>query len=143
MLKREQLAVIMCDVDYFKRYNDTYLYQAGDYCLRQVTQALQCSIRRSTDLVARYEGEEFAVILPNTSTEGAIHVAQIIQQEVKQLEIIHHSSEVSRYLILSIGVASVVPSQNLSREVLIAAAEKGLYEAKREGRNIIVKSDIL
>lgn len=137
------LTIIMCDVDYFKSYNDTYCHQAGDYCLKQVAQAIKRSVKRPADLVARYGGEEFAVILPNTTIEGGIHVAEIIQQQVRLLEIVHHSSDVSRYVTVSMGVASIVPNQQLSREVLIVAADRGLYKAKRQGRNMIVKNDIL
>ncbi|NES71288.1 MAG: diguanylate cyclase, partial [Okeania sp. SIO2D1] len=145
MLKREQLSltIIMCDIDYFKSYNDTYGHQAGDYCLRQVAQAIKCSVKRPADLVARYGGEEFAIILPNTTTEGGIHVAERIQQQVRLLEIVHHLSDVSRYVTVSMGVASIVPHQQLSREVLIVAADRGLYKAKKQGKNMIVRNDIL
>ncbi|MDY7002808.1 MAG: diguanylate cyclase [Cyanobacteriota bacterium] len=145
ILKREQLplTLIMCDIDYFKSYNDTYGHLAGDYCLRQVAQAIKRSVKRPADLVARYGGEEFAIILPNTTTEGGIHVAKIIQQQVRLLEIVHNSSDVSRYVTLSIGVASIVPNQQLSREVLILAADRGLYKAKEQGKNMIVRDDIL
>ncbi|MGB3510205.1 MAG: diguanylate cyclase [Microcoleaceae cyanobacterium] len=144
-LKRERLplAMIMCDVDYFKRYNDTYGHQAGDHCLKKVAQAISRATKRPADLVARYGGEEFAVILPNTKIEGAIHVAQLIQEEIERLEIIHLSSDVSKYITLSMGVASIVPTEKLSREILVAAADKGLYEAKKEGRAVIIKSDVI
>ncbi|NEP84547.1 MAG: diguanylate cyclase, partial [Okeania sp. SIO3B3] len=145
VLKREQLplTLIMCDIDYFKTYNDTYGHLEGDYCLRQVAQAIKRSVKRPADLVARYGGEEFAVILPNTTTEGGIHVAKIIQQQVRLLEIIHNSSDVSRYVTLSMGVASIVPNQQFSRELLILAADRGLYKAKTQGKNMIVRNDIL
>ncbi|NEQ75321.1 MAG: diguanylate cyclase [Okeania sp. SIO2C9] len=145
ILKREQLplTIIMCDIDYFKSYNDTYGHQTGDYCLRQIAQAIKLSVKRPADLVARYGGEEFAIILPNTTTEGGIHVAERIQQQVRLLEIVHHSSDVSRYVTVSMGVAGIVPNQQLSREVLIVAADRGLYKAKKQGKNMIVRNDIL
>ncbi|WP_237395413.1 diguanylate cyclase [Okeania sp. KiyG1] len=145
VLKREQLplTIIMCDIDYFKSYNDTYGHQTGDYCLRQIAQAIKRSVKRPADLVARYGGEEFAIILPNTVIEGGIHVAERIQQQVRLLEIVHHLSDVSRYVTVSMGVASIVPNQQLSSEVLILAADRGLYKAKKQGKNMIVRNDIL
>jgi diguanylate cyclase (GGDEF)-like protein len=139
-LTREQLplALILCDVDYFKRYNDTYGHQAGDECLRQVAQAMSHCSKRPADLVARYGGEEFAVILPNTSAAGARCVAEEIQVKVKALKIIHAASQVNQYLTLSMGVACTIPSQDLSSAFLIAAADQALYEAKKQGRDRII-----
>ena len=145
VLKREQLplTIIMCDIDYFKSYNDTYGHQTGDYSLRQVAQAIKRSVKRPADLVARYGGEEFVITLPNTLIEGGIHVAERIQQQVRLLEIVHHASDVSRYVTVSMGVASIVPNQLLSHEILIVAADQGLYKAKRQGKNMIVRNDML
>lgn len=136
-LKRNQfpLTLILCDVDNFKLYNDRYGHQAGDRCLQQIAQAIQCSIKRSTDLVARYGGEEFAIILLNTEVEGALHMAETIQAKIAQLCIPHDSSSVSQYVTLSIGIASIVPRQTTSLQELIAAADQALYDAKSKGRN--------
>ena len=132
------LSFILCDVDYFKRYNDTYGHQAGDACLQQVAGAISRALKRPTDLVARYGGEEFAVILPFTTGEGAVHVAKAIHFEVQQLLIAHETSSVSEYVTLSMGVSSTVPQKEFSPEALIAVADKGLYEAKQQGRNCLV-----
>ncbi|MBD2483097.1 diguanylate cyclase domain-containing protein [Planktothrix sp. FACHB-1365] len=135
-LQREQgsLALIMCDIDYFKQYNDYYGHPAGDSCLKQVAQAIENTLRRPADLVARYGGEEFAIILPNTNQDGAIHVAQHIQAAVLQLEIPHDKSTISQWLTLSLGVACTLPSPLTSFSVLIEAADQVLYQAKQQGR---------
>ena len=135
---RQPLSLIFCDVDYFKRYNDRYGHQAGDDCLVQVAQAISSSIKRPADLAARYGGEEFAVILPNTHLEGTIKVAEDIRYAVQKLQIAHEASEVNEYVTLSLGVSSIVPTQELSSEDLIANADKALYEAKDKGRNCVV-----
>jgi diguanylate cyclase (GGDEF)-like protein len=134
---REQvsLSLILCDIDCFKLFNDTYGHQAGDDCLRQVAQIIQRAAKRSLDLSARYGGEEFAVILPGTALEGAILVAQDIQLGVKGLEIVHRTSKVAEVVTVSLGVAMTVPNQLTSPEMLITAADKALYQAKAEGRD--------
>ncbi len=134
---REQipLSLILCDIDCFKLFNDTYGHQAGDDCLRQVANIIQQAARRAIDLPARYGGEEFAVVLPNTEQEGAILVAQEIQLGVKRLAIAHASSKVTPVVTVSLGVASTIPSTITSPELLITAADKALYQAKAEGRD--------
>lgn len=134
---REQvsLSLILCDIDYFKFYNDTYGHLAGDACLKQVARAITRAVKRPADLVARYGGEEFAAILPNTNFQGALHVAQSIQIEVLHLQIVHASSCGNDYITLSQGIASTVPSYQTSPDVLIADADKALYQAKQQGRN--------
>jgi len=129
------LALIMCDVDYFKRYNDTYGHPRGDDCLRQVAVAIQQAVKRPTDLAARYGGEEFVVLLPNTDAQGALQVARAIQLQVQALQLDHVGSRVSPFVTLSMGVASLVPGADLSPELLVNAADAGLYEAKHTGRN--------
>ena len=132
---RAPLTLILCDIDYFKRYNDTYGHQRGDECLKLVAQALKKAVKRQPDLVARYGGEEFAVVLPNTALGGAQHVAQAIQSTVRDLEIEHSLSEASNYLTLSLGIATVDSTATGSPRTLIAAADQGLYRAKAEGRD--------
>ncbi|MEH1868364.1 MAG: PAS domain S-box protein [Nostoc sp.] len=136
-LKREQmpLSLILFDVDFFKRYNDTYGHLAGDDCLRQLGSALKSVIKRPADLVARYGGEEFAVILPNTEIEGAISVAQTIRQAVYDLNFPHAQSSVRDRITVSLGVASIVPNSETSPQDLINAADKSLYIAKQQGRD--------
>jgi diguanylate cyclase (GGDEF)-like protein len=135
--QREQhsLTLVFIDIDYFKRYNDTYGHQGGDDCLMRVAQAIAKVPQRPTDLVARYGGEEFAVILSNTNLEGGMKVATAIQTQVLNLKVPHQSSDVSEYVTLSIGVASLVPTLELSLETLIANADEALYTAKSQGRN--------
>lgn len=131
----QPLSLILCDIDYFKPYNDTYGHPAGDACLRNVAQAISCLLKRPADLVARYGGEEFAIILPNTDTAGAAHLADAILQQVQQLMIPHSASAVSPYISVSVGVASTVSQKEFSSEALLAAADQALYEAKKQGRN--------
>ncbi len=134
------LSLLLCDVDFFKSYNDTYGHQAGDDCLRQVARAISCTVKRPVDLVARYGGEEFAVILPNTNAEGAVQVAEKVRSEVKALEIVHANSQINKCVTLSLGVASTVPCHKSSSAVLISAADEALYQAKAKGRNCVVMS---
>ncbi|MUG92038.1 diguanylate cyclase [Scytonema sp. UIC 10036] len=136
-LRREEtyLALILCDIDYFKYYNDRYGHQAGDMCLKQVAQALANNSRRPADLVARYGGEEFVILLPNTDLNGAAHVAQKMQTEIAALAIPHESSLVSEFVTISMGIACVVPTIENSPENLVAAADEALYIAKAKGRN--------
>lgn len=141
-LKRERLplSLIMCDVDHFKRYNDKYGHLRGDECLKKVAQALKLAVKRSSDLVVRYGGEEFAVILPNTPLDGAIHVANNIQQQIKLLAIVHDS--VNSYITISLGVSAVVPHPHFSPEALVEMADHALYEAKKRGRNCVVSKPL-
>jgi diguanylate cyclase (GGDEF)-like protein/PAS domain S-box-containing protein len=140
-MKRERapISLILCDIDYFKLYNDTYGHQAGDDCLRSVALVIRQSVNRPTDLAARYGGEEFAVALSNTNVRGAVHVAESIRKEVEDLRIAHSRSSVSKCLTISCGVACMAPSEGgSSPEALIALADEGLYRAKKQGRNRVV-----
>jgi diguanylate cyclase (GGDEF)-like protein/PAS domain S-box-containing protein len=139
-LAREKLplSLILCDIDYFKKYNDTYGHQSGDRCLQQVAQAISRAIKRPADLVTRYGGEEFAIVLPNTEVEGATQVAEIIRSSVKNLKITHINSDVDLYVTLSLGVAGFVPSRDLPPATLITTADQALYDAKRQGRDRVV-----
>jgi diguanylate cyclase (GGDEF)-like protein len=141
--QREQnpLALILIDIDYFKRYNDRYGHQGGDDCLIKVAQAIAQVPQRPTDLVARYGGEEFAAILSNTDKQGAIKVAEAIQEAIAMLAISHESSEVSAQVTLSIGVVSFVPTTDLELKTIIAHADQALYTAKDRGRNQVVAYD--
>ena len=127
--------MILCDIDYFKFYNDTYGHPIGDYCLQQVALAIECVIESTPGLVARYGGEEFGIILPNSNQEQALRVAQKIAISVNQLHITHQNSLVSDYVTISLGVHSLIPSSESSPELLVALADKALYEAKEQGRN--------
>ena len=140
---RTSLALIMMDVDHFKRYNDTHGHLEGDRVLIEVARAARRTLQRPTDLVARYGGEEFVVILPDTGTNGARHVAQAIQQAVLDLKIPHGDSPVSPYVTISLGVAglTLVPPAS-APSFLVEAADQALYRAKEEGRNTYRLADL-
>jgi len=131
------LSVLMCDVDYFKQYNDLYGHQAGDECLREVAGVLQSCVRRPADVVARYGGEEFSVVLPDTDIDGAFSVADTMRQGVAGLDISHGGGKDGKVSI-SIGVARVVPQKGANtKESLLLAADTALYAAKQKGRNCV------
>jgi len=132
---RAPLSLIFCDIDNFKLYNDTYGHQAGDDCLRAVADTISANCQRPGDFVARYGGEEFIVILPNTAAEGAVHLAEDIREEIERLKIPHMRSQASRYITLSLGISCIFPSADVTSESLIGAADKALYEAKKQGKN--------
>lgn len=133
-LEKRPISIILCDVDYFKYYNDTYGHQAGDDCLREVAQALKQAVR-SHDFVARYGGEEFAIVLPNTHLEVAVQVAERVRAKVMALELPHRRSQVSEYVTLSCGVSSANVATEVSVQALLATADEALYRAKENGRN--------
>jgi len=135
LLLRQPLSLIMCDVDHFKDYNDTYGHLAGDACLKKIAQAMRSVTRQSYDLVARYGGEEFAVVLPNTDSAGAEQVAQTLLLTVQCLNIPFVSPDRGSYVTVSLGVATVIPDINLTLDDLIDLADQLLYQAKHQGRN--------
>ena len=138
--EKRPLSLLLCDIDYFKQYNDTYGHPQGDICLQQVAQALQQGVQRSIDLVARYGGEEFVVILPHTDQEGALEVAQKIQDVLEQFNLPHRSSNVADRVTMSIGICSLIPTVERFPLDLINAADHALYQAKTLGRNRTVGS---
>jgi len=136
-MKREKkpLALILSDIDYFKKYNDNYGHQAGDDCLKSVAQTLEKSINRPADLVARYGGEEFCAILPNTSLKGAKIIAERMRNNVEKQQNRHAYSAANNYVTISLGVASFRPDTDNTPEKLIELADQRLYKAKNGGRN--------
>lgn len=132
--EHSMMSLILCDIDFFKLYNDTYGHQAGDTCLKQVAQAIADAVKRPDDLVARYGGEEFAVILPHTNAEGAMQVAQTIRNQIKALRILHAQSPAG-YVSISLGVSVTLPRPQDSVEKLIRSADLALYKAKSLGRD--------
>ncbi|MCW6036967.1 diguanylate cyclase [Spirulina subsalsa FACHB-351] len=136
MLKEKTpCSIILCDIDNFKPYNDTYGHQAGDDCLIKVAYSLKMQLKHSHDLIARYGGEEFIVLLPNTDQNGAFNVAETLRQAVFELKIPHCASSVVPYVTLSLGVATQIPDTQSRIENLIYKADKALYIAKSEGKN--------
>lgn len=136
--EKNAFSLILCDIDFFKFYNDTYGHQAGDECLKTVAKTIHTSIHRSGDLAARYGGEEFAVILPDTGLEGARVIAERIRTSVQNLKIEHKTSKVDEHITLSLGISTTTPGPNNSAESLVAFADKALYQAKAGGRNQIM-----
>ena len=134
------LTLMLCDIDYFKFYNDTYGHQAGDECLQTIASNINKSVQRTGDLVARYGGEEFAIILPNTHNKEAQQLAEKVINVVRDLKIPHSKSNVFPYVTLSIGITSIVPKFDEQPATLINLADKALYQAKANGRNQFVTS---
>lgn len=136
---QQPLSVILCDVDFFKPYNDTYGHIAGDITLKQIADATQKAVQEILDpnsfLVARYGGEEFAVILPQLNTQQAMQIAEHIRQQVAALQIPHAQSKISSFVTLSLGVANRKPNDEFSPLELLMDADRALYKAKYKGRN--------
>lgn len=137
--QKTSLSLIICDIDFFKNFNDTYGHQAGDKCLKRVATALKQKAKRGRDCVARYGGEEFVMLLPDTNLKGALHVARLIKQEICDLNITHENSPTEQFVTISIGVAC---TKNINeQDDLLGVADRYLYQAKANGRNRVVSSD--
>jgi diguanylate cyclase (GGDEF)-like protein len=158
MRHRTALSLLMIDVDYFKRFNDSYGHVAGDQCLRAVAQALAQRARRAGEMVARYGGEEFAVLLPHAEIEAARHLAELMCETVREQRIANEGSAAAPYVTISVGVASIAELPNfaaaLAREgaadatlpcgamVLVEIADQALYAAKLAGRNRVAAAAV-
>ncbi|NES69596.1 MAG: GGDEF domain-containing protein [Okeania sp. SIO2D1] len=132
---QKSLSLVLCDVDYFKSYNDVYGHLAGDDCLRSLAQVMREAVTISEALVARYGGEEFAIILPSQEIETAVRVAVDVQFALKKRRIDHQGSHLSYYLTVSLGISSTIPQLEKSPAQLINSADRALYEAKKQGRD--------
>ncbi len=138
-----ELAVLMCDLDYFKKYNDTYGHLKGDECLVAVATALKEVIKRPNDYLARYGGEEFVFILPDTDLEGALRIAENARTAVRQLGIEHKSSENFDVVTVSIGIATTSQLDTVdSYKSLMSVADEALYVAKNSGRDKVMVKDM-
>lgn len=133
---KSPLSLIICDIDYFKLYNDTYGHQQGDQCLTQVAEILKNNASRPTDLTCRYGGEEFTIILPDTNLVGARVVAEKLRQSVFDNGIPHSSSKVANYVSLSLGVTTYSGQYKSAMEIT-KFADSALYKAKEAGRNCV------
>ena len=139
---RNPLSVVFLDIDLFKKYNDCYGHQAGDECLRTLARVLKNNIRRAGDVVARYGGEEFCLILPVTTAENAHRIAETIRMEIETLAVPHALSPFG-HLTASIGIATMIPVDNLTSKEIIGAADRALYRAKEQGRNRVIVESVL
>jgi diguanylate cyclase (GGDEF)-like protein len=139
---KTEISMILLDIDYFKLFNDTYGHQVGDNCLKRVAKALRKTTHRPTDIVARYGGEEFAIILGRTDSAGALSIAEKAIENIRKLKISHESSKTSDFLTVSIGVATISAEFGMTESELIKAADDALYQAKENGRNQIIASDL-
>jgi diguanylate cyclase (GGDEF)-like protein len=135
----QPLALMLIDVDHFKSFNDTYGHQAGDECLKELSRRLACMARRPADFVARYGGEELAVILPNTPERNALHFAESYRKQIESLYMPHRGSP-SGIVTVSIGIAADVPGKDSGAEIL-HRADDALYRAKAGGRNRVVGTE--
>jgi diguanylate cyclase (GGDEF)-like protein len=135
---RRALALILCDVDAFKAYNDRYGHLAGDECLKRIAEALRSCCGRPVDMVARYGGEEFAIVLPETDLAGAAKIAEAAREAVARLRIPHAASPAGVFVSISGGVGALDRKAIVTAEQLIRAADQNLYQAKALGRNQVV-----
>ncbi len=134
--QRSPVGFILIDLDHFKALNDSQGHHAGDVALRKIGDFLLRSMRRTGDLVARLGGEEFAVILPNTTEEGCVHLAEQLREGIVELAIVHDRSPFG-VLTASFGITSLIPGEEQSPADLLIAADRALYKAKAEGRNCV------
>lgn len=137
---QQPLSLIMLDIDYFKQYNDHYGHVQGDECLKKVAKVLD-SATRSCDFFARFGGEEFVLVLPQTDATAAKRVAERCRKLVFEQQIPHEKSTIGQILTISLGVGTVVPSAEYQPSMFIEGVDKRLYLAKQKGRNCIVNEN--
>lgn len=135
---RAPMSLVLIDVDYFKRYNDTYGHHAGDDCLRQLARLLMAFANRAGDQAARIGGEEFVLFLAGTDLDEACELGKKLRRKVEKMNLPHAGSLVAEHVTISAGVATTVPGEELDAEELLKQADKALYEAKEAGRNQVV-----
>lgn len=131
----EPIALVMIDIDNFKNFNDHYGHLAGDNCLQDLSKSMQNSLKRPRDFIARFGGEEFVVILPETDEDGAKHTAEKIRKSVYDLQIPHKYSNVEDYITISLGIAQTDEAELFIFEEVLDAADHALYKAKESGKN--------
>lgn len=136
------LALALIDVDCFRRFNETYGHQAGDDCLRKIAACLRKNVRRPADVVVRHGGEAFACLLPDTDLMGAMIVAQLLEQEVRELAIPHETSDVAKVVTVSLGVAAKPPGAHTGFDDLLALADAQLHMAKMAGKGQVCGEEL-
>ena len=134
---KQPLSLIIIDIDFFKEYNDFYGHLQGDDCLKQVAETLNNVKARSRDFFGRFGGEEFIMLLPEADENAAWSIAERCRQALFKKQIPHEQSKVSQLLTISLGVSTMIPSQDDEHNELISRADKQLYQAKQKGRNCI------
>lgn len=132
------LSIILCDINFFWGDNNSQPEKASQECLLKVAEAIAKAVKRPADLVAHYDGEKFAILLPNTPTEGALCVAEQIIAQVSKLKISQTNAQLTSSLTLSVGVAGMIPSYEYSPSMLMSAASQALYQAKLQGGNQVI-----
>lgn len=138
--EKQVLSLALIDIDFFKQFNDTYGHQAGDACLVSVAHALRASLNRPPDLLARYGGEEFVCLLPQTTADGAIHVANELLESVRRLNIAHATSKAANVVTISVGVSTIQPTVAGDCAQSLRLADEALYRAKHSGRNTVASN---
>ena len=131
------LSLLMCDIDYFKLYNDHYGHVKGDECLKKIARCFKNTFMRATDVPARFGGEEFSVILPDTELEEAMQLSEKLSESIHALNIIHAASSAADHITLSTGIACMQAGMQVTCTELIRMADAALYAAKANGRNRI------
>ena len=129
------LGILMIDIDYFKTYNDTFGHLQGDWCLQKIAHTIQESIKRPRDFVARFGGEEFIVLLPNTSLDGCSFAAERILSNIESLNIPNSFGDSPEKVSVSIGIGAMMPTKDMEPEILLHVVDEALYRAKNDGRN--------
>ncbi|KHK89702.1 diguanylate cyclase [Novosphingobium malaysiense] len=140
--KGTPLSAILIDLDHFKQFNDRYGHIAGDECLIRVAGALKQAGRRPRDVVARFGGEEFVILLPETDAASALHLAECCRDAIDDLQIPHEGSQCSTLVTASIGVGTTQPAVRTGARDFLAAVDRLLYAAKQQGRNRIVAATV-
>ena len=132
---KSYITFMMLDIDYFKQYNDTYGHIEGDFALKSVAKVLKDTLKRPSDFLFRLGGEEFGIVLVETTQEDSQKLAKNICKSVKEREIKHESSKVNEFITISIGIACCIADEALNEEILITRADEMLYKAKENGRD--------
>lgn len=140
--EKKSLAFMMLDIDYFKGYNDTYGHLQGDASLKSVANAMKKTLKRPGDYLFRLGGEEFGVLIADIDEEKAYHMAEKLRQNILSLGIEHKANKANKYLSISIGVINLFPNQTSDPEEIIQKADENLYQAKTQGRNRVISSQV-